>query len=295
MWTYLSAPPSLTCYKYKGRCESWRQSIMLPQAVSGSMVVVMVLSGLFMRYTSPDGVPTLQQGIFLCGGNTTTPKHILLPVGLEEAALSCSTLLPLVPILINSYHSWNDGKTVAISSHLIGQGASFGLTEMLRFAVVSPSPHFLHHCNLTQEECTTAATEPLNTTHVPLCPQPNKPDLRDEVHHSPSHTLAMLGASLISLAFSIAFWPYLNKKGKAPSQASPGVEMYLILAAVGLLFITFVYIILVVPDQQSLGQVLISLTCGALLQVFASILAYLQPSSIQQQQQTQPSTQDSIV
>jgi hypothetical protein len=311
-------------------------------AVQGSVVLLMVACGGIIDALL-DATPPDLQSLDLCNSKHQIP-YVPLPRGLDETAKTLSTLVPLLPIALNSVSSWNSAKTYALTSHALGQSTSFGMTELLRYLVVSPSPFLLDRCNLTAdtlcssrvkrdhykdadlyetvckwfqknstvtgkvihyEGCstrlkarhtrdddsssttttstttptTTTTTTPNTTTVQPPAPSLSPPTCNSTaatsslLHNEPSLTLAMLGSALVSLGFSIVFWPSMNKSGKKAGESGLGVGIYHILGATALAFVTLVYCI-IVPDHPYV-YLLLSFLWGALVQFFINLFAYM--------------------
>jgi RsiW-degrading membrane proteinase PrsW (M82 family) len=86
----------------------------------------------------------------------------------QAVTLFLSTVLPLLPLALNSKTNWNSDKTEAVISHLIGQSATFGTTEFIRHFAIVPDPTFFERCNLSLNDCLAKSTQVLRLDK--LCP-----------------------------------------------------------------------------------------------------------------------------
>jgi RsiW-degrading membrane proteinase PrsW (M82 family) len=86
----------------------------------------------------------------------------------QAVTLFLSTVLPLLPLALNSKTNWNSDKTEAVISHLIGQSATFGTTEFIRHFAIVPNPTFFERCNLSLNDCLAKSTQVLRLDK--LCP-----------------------------------------------------------------------------------------------------------------------------
>lgn len=152
-----------------------------------------------------------------------------LPNGLGFMTILIVIIFPLVPVIVNSKTKmWNEFKFELVKCHLVGQGSAFGVSELLKHVLITPSPNFLQMCNITSKECLNktllldglaSSVLPLNEpfSNLSLC-HSNSTSPRDffnSLHHFPDKICCLIGASIVSFLATLYFWKRANAKGKS--------------------------------------------------------------------------------
>ena len=90
-------------------------------------------------------IGTLLECSRAAGHNGTVPMagRLEFVTGFYEAAIFIAVAAPLVPFALDPLRKWNDVKTQAVGTHLLGQSSSFGISEVLRYVGYWPNDLFL--------------------------------------------------------------------------------------------------------------------------------------------------------
>lgn len=213
--------------------------------------------------------------------STSFVNNSLPSADLHAMTIAFATLLPLLPLAVNSRTSWNEEKTAALVSHVLGQTTTFGSSEFIRRFTVFPDQTFGTKCNLSSTDCYSLSAQVL-PLHGGLCQ--NKTDdseIKDifySFHSMPDLTASIVGASCVIFFANLFLWRDFNKSGKDQTSAHHLTKLFLIVVFV--IFVAFAIIYRYNQLEHTSADLALSFVYGAILQSVLTLLYQIKSGQI---------------
>lgn len=167
-------------------------------------------------------------------------------------------------------------------SQLLGQSASFGISEVCRRMIFSPDETFWARCNISREECHLMAEKeirlfspdpslPFSEEENVLCRTPinsSISEIYESLHSLPDMPSALTGASLVAFSVNLA---RLRQSYQWTMRPPPDcLPMLLLLTAAVFVLLYLSYAL--GWARLSFPNLLLSIICGIFIQVLVSLL-----------------------